>query len=55
MTSDRFPYLRFTLQIGQHPYHFEGLIDTGFDGGFAVPPSFSKVRGLLKAMLDGSR
>lgn len=38
MTSSRFPYVRFSLQIGQHPFDGEALIDTGFDGGFAVPP-----------------
>ena len=38
MSSSRFPYVRFTLQVGQHSYNGEALIDTGFDGGFAVPP-----------------
>ena len=40
MTSSRFPYLRFALRVGQHSFDGEALIDTGFDGGFAVPPSF---------------
>ena len=40
MTSDNFPYLRFALRIGQQSYNFDALIDTGFDGGFAVPQSF---------------
>ena len=38
MTSSRFPYVRFALQVGQHSYNGEALIDTGFDGGFAMPP-----------------
>ena len=38
MTSFRFPYVRFTLQVGGHSFDGEALIDTGFDGGFAVPP-----------------
>ena len=39
MTSSRFPYLPFTFQVRQLSYDGEALIDTGFDGGFAVPPS----------------
>ena len=39
MTGPRFPYVQFALQLGQHSYKGEALIDTGFDGGFAVPPS----------------
>ena len=39
MTSSRFPYLTFTFQVRQISYNGEALIDTGFDGGFAVPPS----------------
>ncbi len=37
MTGPRFPYVQFALQVGQHSYDGEALIDTGFDGGFAVP------------------
>ncbi len=39
MTGPRFPYVQFALQVGQHSYDGEALIDTGFDGGFAVPLS----------------
>ena len=39
MTSSRFPYLKFTFQVRQLSHDGEALIDTGFDGGFAVPPS----------------
>ena len=38
MTSFRFPFFRFAIQVGQHSYNWEALIDTGFDGGFAVSP-----------------
>ena len=39
MTSSRFPYLTFNLRVRQLSYDGEALVDTGFDGGFAVPPS----------------
>lgn len=39
VTSSRFPYLPLSFQIRQHTYEGEALIDTGFDGGIAVPPS----------------
>lgn len=38
MTGARFPYVQFALQVGQHSFDGEALIDTGFDGGFAMPP-----------------
>ena len=38
MINSRFPYLPFTVQVRQMSYDGEALIDTGFDGGFAVPP-----------------
>jgi predicted aspartyl protease len=39
VTSSRFPYLPIRLQIRQHTYEGDALIDTGFDGGIAVPLS----------------
>lgn len=39
VTSSRFPYLPLRFQIRQLNYGGEALIDTGFDGGIAVPPS----------------
>ena len=38
ITSSRFPYLPIRLQVRQQTYEAEALIDTGFDGGIAVPP-----------------
>ncbi len=35
--SDRFPYLPVRLTIGGREAQFEALLDTGFDGGVAVP------------------
>ena len=40
MTNSRFPFVRFVLHVGQQSYDGEALIDTGFDGGLAAPPSF---------------
>jgi hypothetical protein len=39
VTSSRFPYLPIRLQVRQYVYEGDALIDTGFDGGVAVPPS----------------
>ena len=39
MTSSRFPYVAFHVQVRQHSLDAEGLVDTGFDGGLAVPPT----------------
>ncbi|MCH7714373.1 MAG: hypothetical protein IIC99_12205 [Chloroflexi bacterium] len=38
LVSSRFPYLPIRLQIRQATYEEEALIDTGFDGGMALPP-----------------
>ena len=40
LTSSQFPYLPIRWQVGQQTYAAEALLDTGFDGGAAVPPSF---------------
>ena len=37
--SSRFPYLTIRFQVRQRTHEMEALIDTGFDGGIAVPPS----------------
>jgi predicted aspartyl protease len=37
VTSSRFPYLPIRLQVRQYVYEGDALIDTGFDGGIAVP------------------
>ncbi len=39
LTSFRFPFLPVRLQLGQQTYDEEALVDTGFDGSMAVPPS----------------
>ena len=39
LISSRFPYLPVNLQVRQETYEAEALLDTGFDGGMAVPPS----------------
>lgn len=39
LTSSRFPFLPVRLRLGQGTYEEEALLDTGFDGGIAVPPS----------------
>ncbi len=44
VTSSRFPYLQVHVQIGNqqypdHEFDVEPLVDTGFDGGLAVPRS----------------
>jgi len=36
--SDRFPYLRFRLEVGRQTHDLDALIATGFDGFLAVPP-----------------
>ncbi len=38
LTSSRFPFLPIRLDVGQETYEEEALLDTGFDGGMAVPP-----------------
>ena len=40
LTSSRFPYLPVRWQVRQQTYEAEALLDTGFDGGIAVPPNF---------------
>lgn len=35
--SSRFPYLPVTLTLRGNSLEFEALLDTGFDGGLAVP------------------
>jgi predicted aspartyl protease len=37
--SSRFSYLPIRFLVRQYTYQREVLIDTGFDGGIAVPPS----------------
>ena len=37
--SNHFPYLPVTLSLHGHRLEFEALLDTGFDGGLAVPQS----------------
>lgn len=42
-TSTRFPYLQLHIQIGsprniEQELDVESLVDTGFDGGVAIPP-----------------
>ena len=38
LTSSRFPFLPIRLEVRQQTYEQEALLDTGFDGGMAVPP-----------------
>lgn len=38
LTSSRFPFLPVRVQLGQQTYDEEALLDTGFDGGIAMPP-----------------
>ena len=38
LTSSRFPFLPVRLEVHQVLYEDEALVDTGFDGGMAVPP-----------------
>ena len=38
LVSSRFPFLPVRLEVRQLIYEEEALIDTGFDGGIAVPP-----------------
>ena len=38
LTSSRFPFLPIRLEVRQETYEDEALLDTGFDGGMAVPP-----------------
>ena len=33
-----FPYLPLRFQVGRFVFEEEGLLDTGFEGGIAVPP-----------------
>ncbi len=40
LVSNRYPYLPLHLQVRQKEIDVEALIDTGFDGGLAVPSSF---------------
>ena len=37
--SDRFPYLPVHLEIGEHRYDLDALVDTGFTGDSSVPAS----------------
>jgi hypothetical protein len=37
--SSHFPYLPFHLEVGHRADDVEALLDTGFDGALAVPPS----------------
>jgi predicted aspartyl protease len=37
--SSRFPYIPIRFQVRLHTYEMEALVDTGFEGGIAVPPS----------------
>jgi predicted aspartyl protease len=39
LISLRFPYLPVRLEVGHETFGEEALLDTGFDGGMAVPPS----------------
>ncbi len=39
LVSDRFPYLPLHLGVRGRIYTLDALIDTGFDGDVAVPPS----------------
>ena len=38
LTSLRFPVVPFRREVRQQTYEEEALLDTGFDGGMAVPP-----------------
>ncbi len=38
LTSSRFPYLPIRVQLDQETHEAEALLDTGFDGGMAMPP-----------------
>ena len=40
LTSSRFPYVPIRWQVGQQTHQADALLDTGFDGGIAVPPTF---------------
>jgi predicted aspartyl protease len=39
VVSSRFPYLPVHLDVDGHSEDVEALLDTGFDGDVAVPPS----------------
>lgn len=38
IVSSRFPYLLIHIEIRRGSHDVEALIDTGFDGGVALPP-----------------
>jgi predicted aspartyl protease len=38
--SNRFPYFNLRLDVRGQSYDIDALIDTGFDGLLAVPPTF---------------
>ena len=40
LKSSRFPFVPFRLEILHQTCEEEALLDTGFDGDMAVPPSF---------------
>ena len=42
LTSSRFPYLPVRLHVLQQTYAEEALLDTGFDGGMAMPPNLAE-------------
>ena len=39
ITSQRFPYVPIRVSVQQREVALEALVDTGFDGGVAVPPT----------------
>ena len=39
-TSWHFPYVPIRVSVQQREVALEALVDTGFDGGLAVPPAF---------------
>ena len=40
LTSFRLPFLPMRLEVHQQIYEEEARLDTGFDGGIAMPPSY---------------
>jgi predicted aspartyl protease len=41
LVSPRFPYLPLRFRIGNHVREVEAFLDTGFDGGVAIPAYLS--------------
>ena len=37
--SDRFPYIRVSIDLAGFSDEFEALVDTGFEGDLALPPA----------------